>query len=333
MLLNLVELISIVLTALVLGVFWGPWLALSRSMASFEAPVFLAIAHRMNRNLASTMTVLMPLALVSIVAVLVLTYTAHPLSVLLTLAGFVLFVVTLLVTGLIEVPIVQKIATWTVPTLPRVAAVNRVPRDPTPWPLPHLAGPLKQRPGQRAFGLQRGRGRYARSLTAFGVIDPQLGHIQVTVEQCITKRRSVGQKDANLTVADLAQCAGILASDADRMRTLFGSSRLINDEDACGTAQAGAEEALQGSNDGAGRPGCFSEETLQGAGRGLGNRFGDVLGVAAVRMLDEEATQILLAAALGFAATEQRGEVLMEASEGVGDPIQVFWCHKDSSWC
>jgi uncharacterized membrane protein len=122
MLTHLVELVAIVLAALVVGVFWGPWLALSRSMAAFEAAVFLAIVHRMNRNLATPMTVLMPLGLASIVAVMFLTYDSGGSGgsggFWLASAALALFLVALLVTVLVEVPIVKTIATWTVETLP-----------------------------------------------------------------------------------------------------------------------------------------------------------------------------------------------------------------------
>ena len=70
------ELISIVLSALVAGMFHGPWVALSRSMRSFTPEVFLAIVDRMNRNMAPVMTVLMPAALLSIIAVMFLFFTA-----------------------------------------------------------------------------------------------------------------------------------------------------------------------------------------------------------------------------------------------------------------
>ena len=50
--------------------------------------------------------------------VLYFSFTARPETFYLTLSGFVLFVVALLVTILVEVPIAKQIETWTVPTLP-----------------------------------------------------------------------------------------------------------------------------------------------------------------------------------------------------------------------
>jgi uncharacterized membrane protein len=112
------ELISIVLSALVTGMFHGPWAALSRSMSTFTPEVFLAIVDRMNRNMAPVMTVLMPAALVSIIPVLFLSYREQPLTFYLSATAFALFIVALLVTVLVEVPIVEEIVTWTVSTLP-----------------------------------------------------------------------------------------------------------------------------------------------------------------------------------------------------------------------
>jgi uncharacterized membrane protein len=112
------ELISIVFSALVTGMFHGPWAALSRSMSTFTPEVFVAIVDRMNRNMAPVMTVLMPAALLSIIPVLFLSYREQPLTFYLSATAFALFIVALLVTVLVEVPIVEEIVTWTVSTLP-----------------------------------------------------------------------------------------------------------------------------------------------------------------------------------------------------------------------
>ena len=112
------ELISIVLSALTAGMFHGPWVALSRSMRTFTPEVFLAIVDRMNRNMAPVMTVLIPATLLSIIPVLLLSYHEQPKTFYRSVTAFVLFVVALLVTVWVEVPIVQQIVTWTTPALP-----------------------------------------------------------------------------------------------------------------------------------------------------------------------------------------------------------------------
>jgi uncharacterized membrane protein len=116
--LKICELVSLVPAVLVAGMFFGPWVALTRSMRAFSPEMFLAVVDRLNRNMALVMTVLMPVALLAIVPVLALSYGAQRGTFYLALAAFALFVVALLVTVIVEVPIVQQIGTWTIATLP-----------------------------------------------------------------------------------------------------------------------------------------------------------------------------------------------------------------------
>lgn len=112
------ELLNLVLSALVGGMYWGPWLALSRSLNTFEPGVFLAITHRLNQNMAGLMTYLTPLGLLSTLPTLYLSFDSQPTTFWLTLAGFVCFLTALIVTVRIEVPIVMQIVSWDPSTLP-----------------------------------------------------------------------------------------------------------------------------------------------------------------------------------------------------------------------
>ena len=58
--LRIAYLINILLYALVMGVFWGTWFSLSRSIASIKPEVFLDIGHTMIANLAWPIRLLMP---------------------------------------------------------------------------------------------------------------------------------------------------------------------------------------------------------------------------------------------------------------------------------
>ena len=87
-------------------------------MAAFEPKVFLAIVNQLNRNMAPVMTILMPAALLSLVPVLFLSYNERPATFYLALTGLALFLIPLLVTMRVEVPIVKQIVTWTDSTLP-----------------------------------------------------------------------------------------------------------------------------------------------------------------------------------------------------------------------
>jgi uncharacterized membrane protein len=113
------ELTSIVFSALTAGMFHGPWIALSRSMKTFSPEVFLEIVDRMNHNMAPVMTVLMPGTMLSIIPVILLSYRQRPMVFYLSTVALLLFLIALLVTVVIEVPIVQQIVTWTPSTLPK----------------------------------------------------------------------------------------------------------------------------------------------------------------------------------------------------------------------
>jgi hypothetical protein len=110
--------INILLSALVTGVFWGTWLGLSRSMATFAPETFLAIGHAMIGNLGTIMALLMPAALLATLPVLYLLSRRRSQAFYPTLAGLALFVVALLITLLVEVPLDNQFNAWTATTLP-----------------------------------------------------------------------------------------------------------------------------------------------------------------------------------------------------------------------
>ena len=112
------QFINILLVSLVTGVFWGTWLGLSRSMTSLSKETFLEVAHAMIGNLGTIMALLMPAAMLATLPVLYLLYRIRSQAFFPTLLGFLLFVVALLVTLLVEVPLDMEFERWTVTTLP-----------------------------------------------------------------------------------------------------------------------------------------------------------------------------------------------------------------------
>src|SRR4030095_11970539 len=123
--LRLTLFVHVFLFALVVGVFWGTWFSLSRSMSSITASTFLEVGHTMIANLGGPMAVLMPATLVSAGPVLFVLYRLHRrASFSLILVGAALLVVALVITLSVNVPIDDAIAGWTVDTLP--AGVPRI---------------------------------------------------------------------------------------------------------------------------------------------------------------------------------------------------------------
>ena len=73
----------------------------------------------MIRNLAWPMRILMPASILSALAVLFLLFRSEPAGAFyVELAGFLLFIVVLVVTLLVNVPIDNRIQEWTLETLP-----------------------------------------------------------------------------------------------------------------------------------------------------------------------------------------------------------------------
>lgn len=119
MIINICEIINLTLSAVVGGMYWGPWLALSRSLDKFEPSAFLAVVRQLNLNMAPIMTVLSPLSLLTTAIMAVLySFSRQYVSLYFTLGGLLLFAIAVMVTVAIEVPIVKQIVTWTEATLP-----------------------------------------------------------------------------------------------------------------------------------------------------------------------------------------------------------------------
>jgi hypothetical protein len=112
------QFLNIFLLSLVTGVFWGTWLGLSRPMARVSPETFLEVGQAMISSLGITMAVLMPAAMLTTLPVLYLLYRRRPKRFYTTLIGFMLFVVALLITLLVEVPLDFQFQQWTLATLP-----------------------------------------------------------------------------------------------------------------------------------------------------------------------------------------------------------------------
>ena len=110
---------TIVLFSLVMGVFWGTWFSLSRTMDQLSGETFVAVGHQMIRNLGGPMAILLPLALLSaLVTLALLRPHRHAAAFWWLAAGFLLMAAALVITLAVEVPIDNQIQDWTAATLP-----------------------------------------------------------------------------------------------------------------------------------------------------------------------------------------------------------------------
>ena len=113
-----VQLLGILLVSLVVGIYWGPWVALTRTLARLDVEIFLPVVRELNANLGRLMTVLVPVTLLAQVGLLVVDSARSPVSLTLAAVAFVLFLVTVVVTMATEVPIVKRVITWQTESVP-----------------------------------------------------------------------------------------------------------------------------------------------------------------------------------------------------------------------
>lgn len=109
---------TIMATSLVMGVLWGTWFTLSQTIDKASPVVFLGIGKMSIANLAVPMRILMPLSIMSILALLFVTIRKKMRYWWLIAAALVCMLGVIISTLAIAVPIDNQIKTWTVQTLP-----------------------------------------------------------------------------------------------------------------------------------------------------------------------------------------------------------------------
>jgi uncharacterized membrane protein len=116
---KILQLVSVMLFALVTGVFWGTWFSLSRSMSSITPDTFLEVGKIMISNLGRPMSLLLPATILSAVPIMYVLYRRNDSSafILATLAVS-LMLAAMTVTLVVNVPLDDQFVSWTITTLP-----------------------------------------------------------------------------------------------------------------------------------------------------------------------------------------------------------------------
>lgn len=113
---QLINFIASFLLMLVTGAFFGPWFALTRSLAEFEPGEFIKITRTLSKNLGPPMRFLLPGSILMMIAA---TFFYQPTKLFyLSQPAIALLIISLIITVAIEVPIVKSIERCTVATLP-----------------------------------------------------------------------------------------------------------------------------------------------------------------------------------------------------------------------
>jgi uncharacterized membrane protein len=116
---KILQFASVMLFALVTGVFWGTWFSLSRSMSDITPSTFLEVGSIMISNLARPMSMLLPASIVSGVLILYMLYRRHQSGALvLAVAAVTLMLAAMVVTLAVNVPLDYVFTQWTVASLP-----------------------------------------------------------------------------------------------------------------------------------------------------------------------------------------------------------------------
>jgi len=116
--LKAVEFIGLILASLVMGVFWGTWFTLTRSIHNFSAAEFIHIGKTIINNVAIPMSIIMPATLLFMLIAILLSRRVNRYSFYLYSISFLLMVIALIITVAVEVPIDNQIKTWTETSVP-----------------------------------------------------------------------------------------------------------------------------------------------------------------------------------------------------------------------
>jgi len=115
---KIIELVTGMLLVLVMGVFWGTWFSLSRTMNGLSPEIFITIGKEIMQNVAVTMRVIMPASIVGLAILLVWSWKTKSVYFYCLAVALVLFIIALIITLTVEVPIDNQIRTWTATTIP-----------------------------------------------------------------------------------------------------------------------------------------------------------------------------------------------------------------------
>ena len=110
--------LSILSSSLLVGLFSGTWIALSDSFKTFHPKLFVGIVEHMSRSITPALTVVMPMAILSMIPLLIETNGKNSVAFGFNIAAFVLTILSLTITVLFELPSVNEITAWNPSSVP-----------------------------------------------------------------------------------------------------------------------------------------------------------------------------------------------------------------------
>jgi uncharacterized membrane protein len=109
---NLWELLSILVVASLVGMFSGPWSAITGKMNHCSFEVFVETVDRTTQSLTPAVTVLLPAAFLSMAMALLTSYRESLKIFYLNVTALVLLSLALIITIVFELPLVEEVVAW-----------------------------------------------------------------------------------------------------------------------------------------------------------------------------------------------------------------------------
>ena len=116
--LKFVQLIALLFLVMVTGVFWGPWLGLHRTLSVFSQAELIHIVQVLAQNLAGPMQVIMSASVLLLTIAAWLYPDKKQKEFYFNIISILLVIASVLISVLIELPIVDEMKTWTLATIP-----------------------------------------------------------------------------------------------------------------------------------------------------------------------------------------------------------------------
>jgi uncharacterized membrane protein len=113
-----IQLITGLLLILVTGLFWGTWFSLSRTMYELSPEIFIAIGKQIIKNVALPMSIIMPASIIGLLTLFIRSWKTKSIYFYCIFITLLLFIIALIITVAVEVPMDNQIKTWSAATRP-----------------------------------------------------------------------------------------------------------------------------------------------------------------------------------------------------------------------
>lgn len=113
-----IQLVTGLLLVMVTGLFWGTWFSLSRTMYELPPETFITIGKQIIKNVALPMSIIMPASIIGLLTLCIMSWKIKSVYFYCIFATLLLFIIALIITVAVEVPIDNQVKTWSAASIP-----------------------------------------------------------------------------------------------------------------------------------------------------------------------------------------------------------------------